>query len=242
MASNLNTTTKLAISLRPFFSFGWRMLFMLTVCRIIFVAWQWQRITDADMLGSVFLQGLRFDLVLLGLMLSIPALCFPILASNRFLVPAWRGLLKVCLPAALLVIVLMECGTPSFVDQFDSRPNILILDYLVHPREVVAMLLANYKLPITLAVIFVTTITLLNSRQIGRLVAPIQPTGLIPAVLITPILLVLCLGLIRSTLDYRPISADIVTVSGSPPVKDLILSSTRTPQYAAYETSQRPGG
>ena len=223
MDNNLSTTTKLVISLRPLFSFGWRMLLVLTVCRVIFVAWQWQRVVDADMLGSVFMQGLRFDLVLLGLMLTIPVLCFPLLASNRLLVPAWRGLLKVCLPAALLVIVFMECSTPSFVDQFDSRPNILFLEYLVHPREVGATLWAAYKLPIIVAVLFVTVITLVNSRQIGRLVTPIRPTGMMPAILITPVLLVLCMGLIRSTLDDRP-------------------ASTFTVQYAAYETKPGPGG
>jgi hypothetical protein len=205
------------------------MLLMLTACRIIFVVWQWQRIVDADMLGSIFFQGLRFDLVLLGLMLTIPVLCFPILASNRFLVPAWQGLLKVCLPAALLVIVFMECSTPSFVDQFDSRPNILFLEYLVHPYETGVTLWTAYKLPIVFTVLFVTTITLVNSRQIGRLVAPIHPTGVVPAILVTPLLLVLCLGLIQTTLDYLPVTAGTTAAPGNPLVNDPALSSTLTP-------------
>jgi phosphoglycerol transferase MdoB-like AlkP superfamily enzyme len=242
MENNLSTTAKLAVSLRPLFSFGWRMLLMLTVCRIIFVAWQWQRVIDADMLGSVFIQGVRFDLLLLGLMLTIPVLCFPILASNRFLVPAWRGLLKVCLPAALLVIVFMECSTPSFVDQFDSRPNILFLEYLVHPREVGATLWAAYKLPIVLAVLFVTTVTLVNSRQIGRLVAPVRPTGVAPAILVTPFLLFICLGLIRSTLDHRPVNPSTVALSSDPLVNDLALNSAYIVSYAAYETRHEPEG
>ena len=74
---------RLAISLRPLLSFAWRMVLTLTICRILFVAWQWQRVIDAHMLGNVFLQGLRFDLVLLGLMLLLPILAFPVLASNR---------------------------------------------------------------------------------------------------------------------------------------------------------------
>ncbi len=196
-----NTMSKLATSLRPLFSFGWRMLLTLTVSRVIFVAWQWQRVADAEMLEAVFVQGFRFDLVLLGLMLTIPVLAFPILASNRLLVPAWRALLKVCLPVALLIIVFMECGTPSFVDQLDSRPNILFLEYLNQPREVAATLWGAYKLPIISAVLFATTITWVNSRQIGRLVGPITPTGVIPAILVTPFLIIICFGLIRSTLE-----------------------------------------
>lgn len=238
MENNLSTATKLTIALRPLFSFGWRMLLMLIVCRIIFVAWQWQRIVDADMLGSIFFQGLKIDLVLLGLMLSIPALFFPVLASNRFLVPAWRGLLKVCLPAALLVIVLMECSTPSFVDQFDSRPNILFLEYLVHPRDVGAMLWTAYKPPIVFAVLFVLTVTLVNSRQIGRLVTPIRPTGVVPSILVTPVLLILCLGLIRSTLDNHPVDAGTIAVSSDALVTDLALSSAFNALYTTDKTRQ----
>ena len=132
-------------SLRPLLSFAVRTLILLTVCRSIFVIWQWQRVVDADMLATVFVQGLRFDLVLVGLMLAIPVLAYPLLASNRFLIPAWRGLLKFTLPLILLLIVFMECSTPSFVDQFDSRPNILFLEYLNHPAEVGATLWAAYK-------------------------------------------------------------------------------------------------
>lgn len=197
----------ISTSLRPLFSFAWRTLLTLTVCRTVFVVWQWPRVVEADMLGSIYTQGLRFDVVLLGLMLAVPILTFPVLASNRFLVPAWRGLLKVCLPAVLLVIVFLECSTPSFVDQFDSRPNIFFLEYLNHPREVAATLWAAYKVPILASIILVTAITWINSRQIGRLVRRVQPVGVIPAIVITPFLLLACAGMIRSTIDHRPLSA-----------------------------------
>jgi len=206
MENNLSTATKLTIALRPLFSFGWRMLLTLTVCRIIFVAWQWQRIVDADMLGSVFFQGLKIDLVLLGLMLSIPVLFFPILAS----------------------------------DQFDSRPNILFLEYLVHPRDVGAMLWTAYKPPIVFAVLFVITVTLVNSRQIGRLVTPIRPTGVVPSILVTPVLLILCLGLIRSTLDNHPVNAGTIAVSSDALVNNLALSSAINDFYAADKTRNEP--
>ena len=242
MTNDANTLTRIAISLRPLVSFAWRMLLTLTVCRIIFVAWQWQRVVDADMFGAIFVQGLRFDLVLLGLMLTIPALAFPILASNRLLVPAWRALLRVCLPIALLIIAFMECSTPSFVDQFDSRPNILFMEYLNHPREVAATLWGAYKLPIVVAILFVTSITWVNSRHIGQLVRPIRPTGVMPAILVTPLLLIVCFGLIRSTLDHLPVNPSTVALSNDPLVNELALSSTNTALYALYETRHEPEG
>ena len=222
-------------SLRPLFSFSWRTLLVLTICRAIFVAWQWQRVVEVDMLTTIFVQGLRFDLVLIGLMLTVPVLAFPLLASNRLMLPAWRGLLRVCLPAALLVVVFMECSTPSFVDQFDSRPNILFLEYLNHPREVALTLWAAYKLPILVTIVLASLLTWINVRQIGRLVRAVQPVGVLPAILVTPVLVVVCLGMVRSTLDHRPVNPSTVAISSDPLANDLALNSTYTVLYAIGE-------
>jgi len=242
MTSKYDTFDRLAVSLRPLWSFAWRMVLTLTICRVVFVMWQWQRVVDADMLGTVFVQGFRFDLVLLGLMLALPVLLFPVLASNRFLVPAWRSLLRFCLPLALLLVVFMECSTPSFVDQFDSRPNILFFEYLNSPREVGATLWAAYKIPILLAVLVVTAITWVSSRQIGKLVQPIRPTGVLPALLVTPLLLFVCFGFVRSTTDHRAVNPSTVALSNDPLVNELALSSAYTALYALYETRHEESG
>jgi phosphoglycerol transferase MdoB-like AlkP superfamily enzyme len=233
-----DTLRKVAVSLRPLMSFGWRMLLILTISRTVFVAWQWQRVVDADMLGALYVQGLRFDIVLMGLMLVVPLLAFPLLASNRLLIPAWRGLLKICLPAVLLVIVFMECSTPSFVDQFDSRPNIFFIEYLNHPRDVAARLWIAYKIPILTTSFLATAMTWFNTRQIDRLVRNVQPVGVVPAILIAPFLLLLCLGMIRSTLDDRPVEPATVALSRDPLVNDLALNSSYRPIYGLYEIRQ----
>ena len=242
MANTQSPIARVLISLRPLFSFGWRAIAILSICRAIFIAWQWQRVIEADMLVSVIVQGLRFDLVLVGLALAIPVLCFPLLASNRLLVPAWRGLLKIYLSAILLLVVFMECSTPSFVDQFDSRPNILFLEYLNHPREVAATLWAAYKVPIAVTILLVSALTWINVRQIGRLVKPIQPVGFVPAILAMPFLLLACLGMIRSTLDHRPVNPSTVSLSSDPMVNEIALNSTYTVLYALSETIHEPEG
>jgi phosphoglycerol transferase MdoB-like AlkP superfamily enzyme len=175
-------------------------------------------------------------------MLALPVLLFPVLASNRFLVPAWRSLLRFCLPLALLLVVFMECSTPSFVDQFDSRPNILFFEYLNSPREVGATLWAAYKIPILLAVLVVTAITWVSSRQIGKLVQPIRPTGVLPALLVTPLLLFVCFGFVRSTTDHRAVNPSTVALSNDPLVNELALSSAYTALYALYETRHEESG
>lgn len=236
MHSISTSVHRVAVSLRPLVSFAARAMLVMVVCRSIFVLWQWQRVTEADMLATIFVQGLRFDLVLIGLMLVIPVLAYPFLASNQLLVPAWRGLLRFILPAVLLLIIFMECSTPSFVDQFDSRPNILFLEYLNHPGEVAATLWAAYKVPIIVTMVLSVIFTYVNSRHFSHLTQSIQPVGFCPAIVATPILLIVCLGMIRSTLDHRPVNPSTVAISSDPLVNDLALNSTYTMLYALSET------
>jgi len=236
------TAKRVQVSLRPLASFAWHTLVILSLSRLLLVAWQWDRVFDAGMLANVFLQGLRFDLVLAGLLLTIPVLCFPILASNRLLVPAWRLLLGLGLPLALMAVIFLECSTPSFIGQFDSRPNMLFLEYLNRPREVGATLWSAYPLPIVGALFLVGASGWFSCRRFRRLVSPIEPTGILPALLVTPVLLVICLAMIRSTLDHRPVNPSTVALSVDPLANELALNSTYTVLYAAYETRHESTG
>ena len=242
MLINTDTFVRLRSALSPLFAFAWRLLLVLTISRTLLVVWQWQRVADVDMFAPVFLQGLRFDLVLLGLALVVPVLLFPLLAWSERLQTLWRGFLKIYLPAMLFAVVFMELSTPSFIDQFDFRPNILFVEYLNHPREVLATLWGAYKVPLILTIVFVTGFTVVSARQLAPLVARTRATGLLVALFATPVLLVLCLGLIRSTTDHRPVNPSTVALSNDALVNDLALNSAYTALYAIYETRHEAAG
>ncbi len=180
--------------------------------------------------------------LLLGLALVLPVLLFPLLAWSERLVPFWRGFLKIYLPAMLCAAVFMELSTPSFIDQFDFRPNILFVEYLDHPREVLATLWGAYKATLIFTLVFVTGFTVVTARQLAPLVVRTRATGVVAALLMTPVLLVLCLGLIRSTTDHRPVNPSTVALSNDALVNDLALSSAYTALYAIYETRHEAEG
>jgi len=236
------TNGPMRANLKILLAFAISLLAVLTLSRLLLVGWQWQRVADAGMLQSVFVQGLRFDLVLLGMFLAIPVLLLPLLASNRWLVPAWRVLLWTCLPAALLVAFFMELSTVSFIQQFDARPNILFFEYLNHPREVGATLWAAYKLPLLLAVVGVGGGSFVAISSFRRMAAEVTPMGVLRALAVTPVLLIVCLGMIRSTTDHRPVNPSTVALSGDPLVNELALNSAYTALYALYETRHESEG
>ena len=229
-------------ALQPLISFAWRFLLALFAARLLLVSWQWERVAEADMLSSVFVQGLRFDFVLLGIALLIPLLLFPVLASNRHLIRIWSGLLRIYLPAALLAVIFMELSTPSFIDQFDSRPNILFVEYLNHPGVVLATLWTAYRIPIIVTVLLLGLVGVHAGRTFKRVTINIRPTGVAAALLLTPFLLIMILGMVRSTTDHRPVNPSTVALSNDPLVNDLALSSMYTVLYAIYETRHEADG
>lgn len=242
MASIAAYRSRLAPTLFPFVAFAWRLVLVLTLSRIALVAWQWDRVLAADMLGPIFVQGLRFDLVLLGLLSIVPLLCWPAFASSHTLLPVWRLVTKFYFPLALLLVLFMELSTPSFVQQFDFRPNILFVEYLDRPKEVFATLWGAYRLPLLAGVLASFGFAWLSVRQFGRMAEKAAATGAGPALLTLPILLILCLAAVRSTTDHRPVNPSTVALSTDPLANDLALNSTYTVLYAIYETGEDARG
>lgn len=233
---------RIIAALLPLFSFAWRLILVLSVARVLLVSWQWERVLGVDMLATVFIQGLRFDLVLLGMTLAVPVLAFPFIASNKFLLVVWRAVLNIYLPAVLLLVFFFEISTPSFIEQFDSRPNILFAEYLNHPREVLATLWGAHRVALIITISLLLPMAYLLLRRFKALAAPISATGILPALVVLPFLLIACVGMIRSTLDHRPVNPSTVALSNDPLVNDLALNSAYTFLYAIYETRHENDG
>ena len=229
-------------ALTPLLTFACYMILVLTAARILLVAWQWDRVNEAGMLSTVFLQGFRFDLVLLGLTLIVPVLAFPLLASSERFVPAWRLFLRLYLPVVLMMVAFLELSTLSFMEQFDSRPNILFVEYLIYPREVAATLWAAYKMPLIIAIVLISLLGTFSLRRFKSMVAALRPAGMVRAAVLFPLLLILCAGMIRSTLDHRPVNPSTVALSSDPLVNDLALNSAYTVLYAIYEKRHETAG
>lgn len=218
------------------------MLGLLTLSRLALVAWQWQRVIDADMLANIFIQGLRFDMVMVGIVMLFPTLLLLPLATSRPLLKVWKVFLTFYLPTVAVLLTFMECSTPSFINQFDARPNILFVEYLNHPIEVGSTLLATQKLPLTLAILLCAFIAWQVSTKLKGLTANLHPVSLLSALVITPFLLLACAGAIRSTLDHRPVNPSTVALSTDPMANDLALNSAYTALYAMYEMRHEPEG
>jgi len=228
--------------LRPFAVFAAAALVFLAVARVGLVSWQLDRVRAADMLGTVFLQGLRFDLVLVGFLIAIPVLLLWLFATSTPLARVGGTLLRIYLVACFAGIVFMELATPSFINQYDARPNRLFVEYLIYPKEVISTLAGGYAWQFAGAVVAVAALSLLFARWLRRGTSVAKPMHFVAALVLTPVLFVACALAARSTLDHRAVNPSTVAFSTDPMVNELALSSMYSVLYAVYEGQAEPEG
>lgn len=215
---------------------------ILTLSRIAMLSLWWSRVVDAHALDLLLLQGFRFDMVLVGMILIPPLLLAPLLASSSALLPVWKITIPVYVTAVIMVVLLMELSTPSFAEQFDARPNILFFEYFEHPKEILATLWGAYRVQVLLVVPLVLvagSATWRYTRHYLSIATPVSPLVLVPLSLVLLLLSGLCA---RSALDHRPVNPSTVARTTDALVNELALNSTYTVTYAAYEMRHEDSG
>lgn len=229
--------------LRPLGLFALAVLVSLSVARLGLVVWQLERVTAAEMLGSIFVQGLRFDLIVVGFLLVLPSLLLVPFATTRVMRRYGNGLLRGYLTATFAGVLFLELATPSFINQYDARPNEIFLEYLIYPKEVASTMLAGYSYQLGAALLVIALATVVLRRVLARsLVPPPRPMHLLAALLLTPALLVLCVIAMRSSFDHRAVNPSMVAISTDPMTNDLALNSTYSVLYALVEMRHEPEG
>lgn len=221
-------------AIRPLLYLALCLLVILTLSRLLLLFIYSERVTQIDATGFVLIQGLRFDLVMIGMLLFIPILFLPFLATSQALLPFWQLLLKIWFPLALICVLFMELTTAPFSEQFDVRPNVLFFEYIGHPKEVFATLWGAYRLPLLIGLAVTALIGGLGfilCRSLNQSMTAVHWAIAIPGTL----LLMLIFGaMIRSTTDHRPVNPATVARTTDTLVNDLPLSSLYTVAYAAY--------
>jgi phosphoglycerol transferase MdoB-like AlkP superfamily enzyme len=204
-------------------------LALLTLARLALCIWQWPRIAAVDGIWPVLLGGLRMDAVMLG-MLSVPIAVlspwFGHMARAQRLTAWWYRL-------CWFFLVLMEVSTPQFLVEYDTRPNRLYFEYLVHPKEVAAMLWHGYAGILFAAFVVLALATWAGMRifRAGRADRRL-PLWQRPALML--VMLATMVLAIRGTLEHRPINASTVAFSSDAMVNALPLNSLYSVTHAMY--------
>ena len=143
------------------FLFG---LSFLTISRFFLSMWNFDRVTNVNGWSEIFISGLRVDIATLSYLFVIPALITCLMINYKNLKKIWLFFLRIWIVLSIWLLVFMEVVTPSFILEYDVRPNRLFVEYLMYPSELMNMLLSGYKTELTI-VTLLSSLTLYYSLE-----------------------------------------------------------------------------
>lgn len=208
-------------------------LLLLSISRLGLMLWQWDRVSDAGSVGWMLLQGLRADLILLGMLVAIPVLLAPIWGRARWL-NSWNQFCFGWSLLALTLIIFIELSTPSFVAQYDVRPNRLYIEYLKYPKEVFSTLWQGFRLPLLLGTGLTLLLLYLAARLLAKAKCRQKSSTNFKLWLSWPLIVLLVFAAIRSTTNHRPANPALFAITADALVNSLIISSPYSVFYAVY--------
>ncbi|MDO7083677.1 LTA synthase family protein [Pseudocolwellia sp. AS88] len=211
-------------------------LILLSTVRLALIVWQAERTLAEDSWPQILLNGLRIDISVLSYLFIIPVLVSCIAwffnSNNKTLSTFLHTFIKIWLITAVTTLVFFEAITPTFILEYDLRPNRLFIEYLIYPQEVCAMLFTGYKVEIisclfilALAIKFLTK--LFNAQWQSSTSLPKKYKAILALVLIF-----MCALGARGTLQHRPINPAMMAFSTDHLVNELTLNSLYSTLFA----------
>lgn len=206
---------------------------ILTLSRAGLMLWQSERVAATGIWPEMLLQGLRVDIIQMGLLVIIPLLLAPLFAHKNAWA-WWRRFSFFWVVACITLLVFMEATTPGFIGEYDTRPNRLFVEYLKYPGEVVPMLWKGFRIHVFGA----TAALLLAIWAISRFMRPwlsqLRPVSNWKHWLALPFVVLLVVFSVRSTTDHRPANPAMFALTSDTMVNTLIMNSTWSLFHAIY--------
>ncbi len=218
--------------LRPLFLFFILGFIILTVSRLILFYLYKDRLIEVDEYMRIFSLGMRIDLILMSYLSFIPILLVTFMPSfkRKLTTKIVAGYCAVF----LFFILFMELMTPEFIDQYDTRPNKLFLEYLIYPKEVATMLLKARPWTIVVLGIVITAIIWLLAKT-ATFIFKVDRSDWKIRFLLFPVLAFFCFWGARGSLtSRRPINASNSVFSNDQLANVMGVNSLYTVAFAAY--------
>jgi len=214
--------------MRQLLLFALTIIFLLTVVRAAYGLWQFPRLEETNAYVELFVQGLRFDLALVGLICLIPVALGTLFAIIKPTLPLAKFIITFFMIVGLVLILLLEMITPWFIHTQGVRPDINVLMDIKSPIDTLKTAVVGNPIPAGIAAVLCILILIAfwlrleNHRFLRYRVSFL--TGL-------PFLFVgclLCVVAIWSTPDLRKTAfspADSL-ISADTTVNDLAMNTT----------------
>lgn len=210
-----------------FFALG---LLILSTSRLGLITWQSERVSNSYF--TILLKGIRVDISSLCYLFAIPILVsFFYYLRNRnslFL----RKVASLWYISSICCLVYLEVITPTFISEYDLRPNRLLVEYLIYPNEVSSMLLSGYKVEICVSLASLIVGIFIAYNVMKRSWIPISSASVPVRLGLCILIFVLLILGARSSLGHRPMNPAMIAFSNDHLLNDLALNSSYSALFA----------
>ncbi len=179
-----------------------------------------------------FLHGLKMDTMVTSMLLIIPLLLLSF--TPQLLSRITNFILRIYFLVVIGFLIYMENATFPFFNQYDVRPNFKFVEYLEYPIEVFNMLIADFKLPLSIAFVMIGIFAWLFLKQTKNSFIDVLQSPLKTRVLwFLPLAILLFIG-IRSSFGHRPANISDAMYSNNRIVNEITKNSLYSVGYAIY--------
>ena len=218
--------------LKPIVSFFLIGLCITTISRILLFFIFKERVVENPNYGQLFLIGLRFDLILMSYIAFLPAVLLSLLPDS--VLQYIKKFFNIYFIFFLFLFLLMELSTLDFINQYDTRPNRLFLDYLIYPKEVVGTLFKSYLPSLIITTVLLGVALFFAFKHGKKLFYPQESSYKTKLLLFLVVSFFLFWGARGSLTTKRPINASNAIFCSDQMTNSLGLNSFYTVAFAAY--------
>lgn len=179
-----------------------------------------------------FVYGLKMDTMVASMLLVIPLIVLSF--SPMGLAKISNFFLRLYFVVVLSMLIYIENATFPFFVQYDVRPNFKFVEYLEYPVEVFNMIIADYKLALTMTFIMIGLFAWIFLRKTKESFLTVLQTPLWKRALwFLPLALLLFIG-IRSSFGHRAANISDAMYSTNRIVNEVTKNSLYSIGYAMY--------
>ncbi len=217
--------------LKPIIKFIVTTLLILTASRIILIGVYHERVFAVADWHRILTLGVRMDLILIAYFSFLPTVLLLLLPN--IIVDKIKGFIRWYFMVSIFYFLFLELTTIPFIDQYDTRPNRLFIEYLKYPKEVVGMLGKGFLLPV-ITVSIGSIIAVWGMIKITKNWLNNIHTKYTTKLILLPFVMGILLLFARSSFSHRPANPSTAAFSSDQMINSLALNSGYSLFYAAY--------
>lgn len=221
---------KKVLFLKPVFNFLILGLLITTLSRIFLFVLFRERVMQTENYWLIFPIGLRMDIILLSYILVLPTVLICLL-SDKY-IKVIKKFFSFYFIFFLFLLLFMELATKDFINEYDTRPNNLFIDYLIYPKEVIGTLLKSYLVSIISTFIILGLALYYSIKNSSDLFHPKFTPYKTKLVIFPMVAFLLFFGLRSSLTSKRPINSSNAIFSTDQMTNCLGLNSLYTVGFA----------